>query len=48
MVLLQVAQKRDDLLLDRTVERTCRFIEHDHARFQDHRARNGDALALAT
>src|SRR3954463_694226 len=44
---LQVAQQVDDLGLYAHVERRGRLIEHDETRFQDKRAGNRDALALA-
>ena len=44
---LQVAQQIDDLRLDRHVQGRRRLVEHHEARIERHRARNGDALALA-
>ena len=35
-------------LLHKRVETARRFVEHDEFRLQDHRARDGDALTLAT
>ena len=47
VVLLQPAEEVDDLHLHRHVEGAGRLVEHDELRLQDHRAGDGDALALA-
>ena len=44
---LQPAQQVDDLHLDGHVEGGGRLVEDDELRLQDHRAGDGDALALA-
>ena len=44
---LQLGQQRQHLLLHRHVERRGRLVEHQHLGPQHHRARDGDALALA-
>src|SRR3546814_12916668 len=45
---LQVAQQIDDLRLDRNVERRYRLIADQQFRPHDQRARDRDALTLAT
>src|SRR5208282_1556440 len=47
VLLLQLAQEIDDLRLHRHVEGRGRLVEHDEARREHHRPRDGDALALA-
>ncbi len=45
--LLELVQQIDDLGLDRHVERGDRLVADDHVRFEDQRAGDADALALA-
>ena len=45
---LQVAQEGDDLTLHGSIEGRSRFVQHQQGRFQDHRARQRDALRYGT
>ncbi|MNT58336.1 hypothetical protein D3C72_1957640 [compost metagenome] len=44
---LQIAQQVDNLALNGSVQRRCRFVENDDIRLKDDRAGNCDTLALA-
>src|SRR5258708_32927317 len=48
VILVPLAKIRDERRLRRTVQRGERLIKQQFARFGDERARQGDALALAS
>ena len=48
ILVLQMAEQLHHLHLHRPVERRGRLVQQDELRPQDHRAGNGNALALAT